>query len=155
MKLQLPITNLKPLLRSVPADLRLVVADVGSVGGLHKRWRWMAPNLVTINFDPLDPRSGSAQALNFPVLIGDREGEARLQVTSRPSMSSTLDPNPAFFAPFWRKPADIEVVDLLTARMTTLDALLAAEGLTPDALKIDVQGGEGAVLDGAAQALGR
>jgi hypothetical protein len=70
-------------------------------------------------------------------------------------MSSTLPPNRDFYSPFWSKPDDIEVVKTISARSTTLDALAEAEGLWPDALKIDVQGGEGAVLQGSAQALDR
>lgn len=145
--------DLRPLYAALPDDFRLTVADVGSIGGLHSRWRRLAHRLVTINFDPLDPRESSESARFFPFLIGDREGSATLQVTRRASMSSTLTPDSKFFAPFWDKPAHTEVVRAIEAPMTRLDLLLEREGLSPDAIKIDVQGGEAAVVAGAKETL--
>ena len=145
--------DLRPLFAALPDDFRLTVADVGSVGGLHSRWRRLRRRLVTINFDPLDPRPGSESALCFPYLIGDREGTATLNVMARPSMSSTLLPDRKFFADFWDKPDHVDVVETVKAPMTSLDALMEREGLSPDAIKIDVQGGEAAVLAGAVETL--
>ena len=145
--------DLRPLFSALPADFRLIVADIGSIGGLHSRWKGLADRLVTINFDPLDPRESSETEHFYPYLIGDREGVASLKVTSRASMSSTLSPDRHFFAPFWDKPADVEVVREIDAPMTRLDPLMARDGLAPDAIKIDVQGGEAAVLAGAADTL--
>ena len=147
--------DLRPLFAALPDDFRLTVADVGSVGGLHVRWRRLRDRLVTINFDPLDPRPSSESALCLPYLIGDREGTATLNVMARPSMSSTLLPDRKFFAAFWDKPDHVEAVERIDAPMTTLDALMERERLKPDAIKIDVQGGEAAVLAGATETLRR
>ena len=145
--------SLRPLVSALPSDLRLVVADIGSIGGLHKRWADLADRLVTINFDPLDPRESTEFARYYPYLIGDRDGTATLKVTRRETMSSTLQPDRNFFAPFWDKPSHTEVVKEIEAPMTRLDDLLAREKLCPDAVKIDVQGGEAAVLAGATDTL--
>lgn len=147
--------DLRPIIAALPEDFRLTVVDIGSVGGLHKRWADLADRLITINFDPLDPRESTEAARFYPYLIGDREGQATLKVTRRPSMSSTLQPNSNFFAPFWDKPSHVEVTKEIEAPMTRLDPLLASEGLSPDAIKIDVQGGESAVLAGATETLGK
>lgn len=148
-------TNLRPLFAELPPEFRLTVADIGSIGGLHKRWKALAPHLVTINFDPLEPKQSSPSEHYFPYLIGDREGPAKLKVTSRETMSSTFAPHSRFFAPFWNKAAHVEVVREIQAEMTRLDPLLLREGLVPDAIKIDVQGGEAAVLAGAPDTLRR
>lgn len=145
--------DLSPLFSALPADFRLTVADIGSVGGLHKRWEGLGDRLVTINFDPLDPRESSDSERFFPYLIGDREGVATLKVTNRPSMSSTLAPDRNLFAPYWDKPSHVDIVREIEAPMTRLDPLMASEGLAPDAIKIDVQGGEAGVLSGAPETL--
>ncbi len=147
-------TDLRPLFARLPADFRLTVVDVGAIGGLHRRWAALAPHLVTVNFDPLEPRESKASAHYFPFLIGDREGTATLKVTRRETMSSTLAPDPAFFAPFWKKPEHVQIVREIEAPMARLDPLLQLERLIPDAIKIDVQGGEAAVIAGAGEALG-
>lgn len=141
--------DLRPLFSALPVDFRLTVADIGSVGGLHVRWKSLSDRMVTINFDPLDPRENSKAERFFPYLVGDREGQATLKITSRPSMSSTLSPNRKFFSPFWDKPAHIEVVREVEAPMARLDPLMNREGIVLDAIKIDVQGGEAGVLSGA------
>lgn len=151
--MKLPITDLRPLFEKLPADFRLTVADVGSIGGLHNRWKGLGSYLVTINFDPLEARQSTPREIYFPYLIGDRDGPASLKVTRRETMSSTLAPARSFFASFWSKPEQVEIDREVEAPMTRLDPLLEREGLVPDAIKIDVQGGERAVLEGAASTL--
>jgi FkbM family methyltransferase len=152
---KLPITSLGGVFAALPADFRLVVADIGSIGGLHRRWRSLAPHLITINFDPLDKRLGTERELIFHALAGAHAGSATLKVTRRASMSSTLDPKREFYQPFWNKATDVEVTETVDAPVMTLDEIASDKGLTPDALKIDVQGGEAGVLDGAADVLAR
>lgn len=148
-------TDLRPLFASFPDDFRLTVADIGSIGGLHRRWGDISPQLVTINFDPLEPKQSSASEIYFPYLVGDREGPATLKVTRRETMSSTLSPDTRFFTAFWHKPGHVEIVREIEAPMTRLDPLLVREGLVPDAIKIDVQGGEAAILSGAEETMRR
>ena len=142
-------TDLRPLFGRLPGDFRLTVADIGSIGGLHKRWQSLAPHLVTINFDPLESKESSDRERYFHFLVGDREGSATLKVTRRESMSSTLSPDRHFFAPFWSKPGHVEVIKEIEAPMARLDPLFERESIVADAIKIDVQGGEAAVISGA------
>lgn len=154
-KRKLPITKLGPLFSALPADFRLTLADVGSVGGLHPRWNKLHKHLVTMNFDPLDERGDTQQQNVSASLLGAVEARSILRIARRRSMSSTLEPNRSFFAPFWSKPEDVEIVDIVEGAMTTLDRLVAMRSMWPDALKIDVQGGEADVLAGAGSVLQR
>lgn len=152
---KLSITRLDGLFSALPSDFRLVVADVGSIGGLHKRWKALQPWLFTLNFDPLDTRNAAAQERYFPFLLAASDGMATLKVTRRSSMSSTHTPRKEYYAPFWKKPGDIEIVEMIETATTSLDSIVEEEGVWPDALKIDVQGGEANVLDGAVETLKR
>lgn len=145
------IKSLRQPARSLPDDFRICIVDAGSVGGLHRRWHQLRPWLDRIGFDPLDERGEDPNI--FKSLLGDREGEATLHITRRETMSSTLPPDKAFFAPFWKKPEHVEIVDRLTAPMARLDDLLEGRPRQPQAIKIDVQGGEMAILRGAERIL--
>lgn len=149
----LPITRLEPLFQALPQGFEISLVDVGSIGGLHSRWRPLRDHLATVGFDPLDKRRSSGRNRIFPLLLGGQEGEARLNITRRGSMSSTLRPSEDFFSRFWEKKEHVEIVETIAAPMTSLDSLATSEGIAPDALKIDVQGGEGAVLAGASRLL--
>lgn len=150
---KLPITKLAPLFAQLPKTFRLTVADVGSIGGLHKRWAELAPHLISINFDPLEIRETVEAERCFRFLIGDQEGSAKLMITRRESMSSMLRPDVNFYAPFWDKSDHVEVTKEIEASMTRLDPLMEREGIVLDAIKVDVQGGEAAVISGAEQTL--
>lgn len=85
-----------------------------------------------------------ANVLVVPKAVGDAPGAALLHVprTPDPSFSSLA---PGRFAE--GEPIDIEV--------TTVDAEVDAAGLRPSVVKIDVEGGELAVVEGMRRTLGR
>jgi FkbM family methyltransferase len=136
----------------------LVVADVGSLGGLHLRWRPFRSVVAGVLFDPREEQ----QAANAPTpgrdfirrtALGDSEGEATLFVTRRHTMTSTLRPDPALMPRFLGKAAHTEIISEETLKVRPFDAVAAEAGLRPDVLKIDIQGGELGVLKGAAGSL--
>ncbi|MBB3763931.1 FkbM family methyltransferase [Sphingomicrobium lutaoense] len=145
------IKSLKGPAAALPDDFRICIVDAGSVGGLHRRWHQLRPWLDRIGFDPLDERADDPSI--YKTLLGDREGEATLHITRRETMSSTLRPDRNFFSPFWKKPDHVEIVRELTAPMARLDDLLEGRSRQPQAIKIDVQGGEMAILKGASRIL--
>lgn len=147
------IKPIGPLVPHLPPAVRLMVADVGSIGGLHHRWAPLSAIVDTLSFDPLDTRPDDKRHQVMPMLAGASAGEATLYVTRRATMSSTLKPDRSFFAPFWAKPGHIEIIEEIRAPTCRLDDALAQRSLVADAIKIDVQGGEAAVLEGAATAL--
>ena len=74
-----------------------------------------------------------------------------LHLTQHPDSSSLLPVNAALFADFWRARGNRGTS---TIEVDTLDHLLTGKPqLSPDFIKVDVEGGELEVLKGAAAAL--
>jgi FkbM family methyltransferase len=137
------------LIRSLSQDLQIVLADVGSAGGLHKRWAPIRDNVTAILFDPLDQSTGSGRDRYFPVAVAAGKGRATLNVTKRVSMTSALLPNVPLLGRFWDKPDHTTIVSTLEIPTDSLDSVMQVNRIALDAIKIDVQGGEYAILSGA------
>jgi FkbM family methyltransferase len=145
--------KLSALVSSIPDSLQIVLADIGSAGGLHRRWSVFRNHVTAVLFDPLDQSTGSDRDRYFPVAIARTRGQARLHVTQRVSMTSTLLPNLALLRRFWDKPEHTTVVRTIDVPTDSLDNVMRANGIALDAIKIDVQGGEYEILAGARSVL--
>jgi FkbM family methyltransferase len=140
----------------------LVLVDVGARGGLKKDWQPAARHLQVIGFEPeareyealraRTPEDGKLRL--FGVALHNRPGTVTFQVTRDRGLSSIFEPNRRFLDGF--PEADrFEVTERVDVETATLDALVAA---TPaindiDFLKVDTQGSELFVLEGAARVL--
>ncbi len=144
-----PIVKLSALASGVPEGLQIVLADLGSAGGLHRRWSPLRKHVTAVLFDPLDPSSGSGRDRYFPVAVAQSKGQARLHVTKFAPMSSTLLPNAALLGRFWKKPCDATIVSTLEVPTDSLDDVMQANGIALDVIKVDVQGAEYQILSGA------
>lgn len=145
--------SLAAIARALPEDFRIVLADIGSAGGLHRRWAPVRSHVLALLFDPLEPAESDEGTRYFRTALARAKGEVEIHVTRRASMTSMLRPNAPLLARFWDKPQHTEIVQGFSAPADSLDAVLGAAGLSVDAVKIDVQGGEGEVVAGAARAL--
>jgi len=145
--------NLYDLAQRLPPDLRITLVDVGSAGGLHKRWRPFRRQVSAVLFDPLDQTLAAADDRWFPVALAAGPGSATLHVTRRISMSSTLLPNAALLEAIQDKPQHTEIVKNIAIETDSLDRIAARERLRVDAIKIDTQGGEFGILQGARHCL--
>jgi FkbM family methyltransferase len=146
------------LISALPADFVLTVVDVGSAGGLHKRWRPFEPVLSAVLFEPREGASasgslGRGQSRTYPVALGDKAGEVDLYITQLANMSSFLKPDAEVFGRYRKKGADARVVGTEKVPVDRFDALAEADGIRPDVLKVDTQGSELLVLKGAEQSL--
>lgn len=141
------------LVDAFPADFFLTLVDVGSAGGAQPRWRRFAPLLSAVLFDPREPAAtgelGRGRTRVYPVALAATAGEAVLNVTALANMSSVLEPNLPLLQTFRKKGPHAEVVERVKVPVTTLDALAATDRFAPDVLKIDTQGSELQVIDGA------
>lgn len=141
--------KLSALVSSIPDNLQIVLADIGSAGGLHRRWKALRDHVTAVLFDPLDQSTGSERDRYFPVAVARSRGRARLHVTQRVSMTSTLLPNVELLGRFWDKPGHTTIDRTIEVPTDSLDNLMQANGIALDAIKIDVQGGEYEILAGA------
>jgi FkbM family methyltransferase len=148
----------RALISALGEDFVLTVVDVGSAGGLHKRWTPFESVLSAVLFEPREGGSasgslGRGQTRTYPVALGDRAGEVDLYITQLANMSSFLKPDGDVFGRYRKKGADALVVATEKVPVDCLDALAEADGIRPDVLKVDTQGSELLVLQGAEQSL--
>ena len=146
------------LISALGDDFVLTVVDVGSAGGLHKRWRPFEPVLSAVLFEPREGGSasgslGRGKSRTYPVALGDKAGEVELYITQLANMSSFLKPDADVFGRYRKKGADAKVVATEKVPVDRFDTLAQADGIRPDVLKVDTQGSELLVLKGAEQAL--
>ena len=142
------------LINRLLEDERLTLVDVGAAGGLHTRWKPAEERLRLIGFEPLDEMSDDGAVLSLPWALGSADGSAELKVTKRVSMTSLLDPASDLISRFWDKPEHTKIVERIPVEKRRLDDLASEHKFDPDFIKIDVQGGEMDVLQGAKRCLG-
>jgi FkbM family methyltransferase len=143
---------LSSFLALLPSEFEMVLADVGSAGGLKARWAPARRFVSAMLFEPREnagnPRVEGRDTL-YPVALGAEPGRATLNVTALPNMSSTLAPNAALMGGFRRKGEHTQIVSTFEMRVDALDAITAREGRRVDVLKVDTQGSELEILKGA------
>jgi FkbM family methyltransferase len=135
------------------------VIDIGCADGhffLNLRTLGFAPDAVPLNIDPNPIYESSLRTIKDVVggdyrvcAISDREGQLELNTGAHPYWASLRPAGNAY----WRKINDLSGSKALV-HATTLDSLAAQLGLSaPFLLKLDVQGAEESVLNGAAEVL--
>lgn len=149
--------GLARLLGALPKDFVLTLVDVGSAGGLNPRWQPFRSVVSAVLFDPRETTAsgalGRGETRVYPVALGDQAGEAKLHITALPNMSSFLPPDGEVFGRYRKKGADAQIVRSETVPVERLDALAEADGFRPHVLKVDTQGSELLVLEGAEECL--
>ena len=136
----------------------LIVVDVGARWGAGDRWRPFGPRVKVVGFDP-DEQECARLAANepevtyVPLALGAKAGSATLYRTAEPACSSLYPPVEGLAA---KRPA-LQVIlpdGEETVRVTTLDDWLSGSPLDRvHVIKLDTQGSELGVLEGAQQAL--
>jgi FkbM family methyltransferase len=152
-----------PRFREVYQQHPLVLVDVGARGGLKRNWHAARQHLHVLGFEPdkreydrltSTPTTDPATTW-FDVALSNRTGPIRLHIARDRGLTSIFEPDRAFLNTFPQADrfdtADVQQVDA-----DRLDALVEPRGVTDvDFLKVDTQGSELLVLEGAAQTLDR
>ncbi len=141
--------------RGLPRD-SLVVIDVGVQGGEHRRWNVFGDRLLLHGFDAIRDVVEGLEARGRPnrhyhwMAIGDRDGETQLFFNAADPYSSSLySAGPSAY-----NEAGARREEVRTVPIRRLDALLDDGTIPlPDFLKVDVEGFEKAVFEGASRVL--
>lgn len=137
----------------------IVLVDVGARGGIHQRWNLPGESIKVLGFEPdheeckrLNEKSGKNHTY-FPIALHNIKGTIELNVGQNPATSSIYLPN----FPLWNRfpnTHELEVIKSIQVNCDTLDNVLASNNIHDiDFLKIDTQGSELQILEGARDAL--
>jgi len=137
---------------------RVRLIDVGARNGIHERWK---PFYDRIDVRAFEPDSAECDLLNkrswpypiqfLPIALGANDGErATLYLCRQPGCSSLLHPNLKLCDGF-AYARNMEVVGQYPLVLSRLDTVCA--NFPPDVLKIDTQGTELSILQGAGNLL--
>jgi len=156
--------------RSNAADVHRLLAgsaihmvDVGASGGVLPRWHPYRGDIAFVGLEP-DSRSSAAllaspEAAEFreyriiPHGAWNREGSIGISFTRKPMCSSHFQPNIDFLSRF-PEAERFDVVGSGEVECKTIDELLGQlAGAAADFIKLDLEGGELAVLQGATKTL--
>jgi FkbM family methyltransferase len=149
-------SRFEPLYRKHP----LVLVDVGARGGLRSDWRPAEQHLQLIGFEPdvqeyrrLTQHTTGQKVRFFNTALHNRRGTIDIRITRNPALTSVFEPNRDFLDAF-PDPTRFDVMEVRQVEASPLDDLLAAEGIDDiDFLKVDTQGSELLVIEGASRAL--
>jgi FkbM family methyltransferase len=145
--------------RGIQLERPLVLADVGCRWGIPEGWREKGTDLHVYAFDADAEECDRLQAdapegvTYVPVALGEREQDAQLHITADPACSSLFAPDDEALERFPELASSAQV-DVQQVSLQTLDGWASKAGVEAvDAMKLDIQGAELAVLRGAERLL--
>lgn len=146
--------------KGILMDKNIHVVDVGASGGLHSRWQKVANyNFKAVLFEP-DPREYDRlkQSLgdNYLVInsaLSNSAQQVEFNLCRQQTASSIFMPNLELINKY-PEAERCDIVDTITIKTDTMDNQLLNAGLTEiDFIKIDAQGYELSILEGAVKTL--
>jgi FkbM family methyltransferase len=140
----------------------LVLVDAGARGGLKRNWTAARAHLRVLGFEPetrefnqlsSPDASGQAATTYFNVALHNVSGPLRLNVARDRGLTSIFEPNRTLLDAF-PDAGRFDTVDVHEVQADTLDHHLESHRISDvDFLKVDTQGSELCVLQGATRVL--
>jgi len=134
-------------------DNKLSLLDVGARDGIG--WPWDAVqremlNVILVEPDPIEAKvlEDQKQGRVLPYALWDKETELTLNINNSPGTSSVFEANMPFLLQF-EDAQRFQVKEKITIKTKTIDGLVLSNEIdSVDFVKMDVQGGELAILQG-------
>lgn len=130
--------------------------DVGAEGGPNPIWDYKFINCI--GFEPDAEEFLRLQKRNKPnemyynVALGSRIERSKINVCRKPNCSSIFKPNKDYLSEF-ENPSRFDIVNEYECDFTTLDKIIEVDSRNPDIIKLDTQGSELDILNGALDSL--
>ena len=138
------------------------VLDAGGRYGIHPSWKPFTGELKYFLFEPDSTEAQrlqdkyAARAGEIEVLdqaLNDRESSVRISYFRNRAMSTSCQRNPVVVYYKGERESEPEVVGYRDAPAVTVDGFCTSRGITLDFLKLDTEGTEYLILQGAKQQL--
>lgn len=137
----------------------IVLIDIGARGGIAQKWEPFRSSIKVIGFEPDE---NECRRLNetvennriyLPIALFNKKGKIRLNLTRNPACYSTYEPNYTLINRFLDA-EEYEVTGTIDVQCDTLDEVISnADVQEIDFIKLDTQGSELQVLEGAENSL--
>lgn len=140
--------------------MHLTVIDAGGRYGIHPTWRGYPGALAYTMFEPdvteaarlADKYGVRPDVTVVPQALGAQPGQLTLNILRHRGQNSAYAPNSESVW-FTSRPGQGDVIDTIHAPMTTIDLYCATAGLSVDFMKVDTEGSEMSILEGAEKQL--
>jgi FkbM family methyltransferase len=136
------------------------VLDAGGRFGLHPTWKDFSGELDYYLFEP-DPPEAERLRKKYEDRIDeikvvesallDSIGETRIYTFRNQAMSSSYQRNPVSALFKGEREQEVEIVGYFDAKTVTVDSFCDERGISLDFMKLDTEGSEYAILNGAIQ----
>ncbi len=140
--------------------MKITILDAGAKFGLHPSWRQYGGPAQYYMFEPdqeeakyLQEKYADRSDIEvLPTLLDATAGKQKLLIYAHPGGNSVFEPNDSLY---WTdlRPGTSEIIDEIKVESVTVDGWAKEHGVQFDFMKIDVEGKEIEVLNGAEQQL--
>lgn len=142
--------------------LNMIVIDAGGRYGIHPTWKTVKGDLAYYLFEP-DAQEAERLSKKYQnrkdeitvksMALGDKDGEMRLDIFKNKAMSSSAKRTNISSLFQGQREEEVSIIKSVICPVTTIDTFCDENSISPDFLKLDTEGSEFEILQGAEKAL--